>query len=363
MLPTVSTLPAPALDVLPRLPKSWSALSWRQLCDCWQCKMQYGGNADVARAAALLSLCGLEPSRQNREAHDTVTGEAVYTLQDGDGRPFTVTPRELSQMARQALPWFDYPYGNPGKEAVKDDGGKVIEEAIAPVPGYVNPDFRDAMVLPEETVVVGGHRIMTGTEWQAMSKKPRNVHHFSLPHVACCNLTWQQYRTLQSIAPQLFHDGTSDDDVIDLQAQFMAYCLVPARQPSVTADPFAPPHDFTYDSERAEQAVAFWKKLLASEEKMASTLFHILFQVYQTALSYYAKVFPLLFNGSGKHDPLQDALTGETRTLNAVMKYQGYTRPEEVYAEDMPNILSTLNTMAEEARQIEQMNAKIKRKR
>jgi hypothetical protein len=91
-------------------------------------------------------------------------------------------------------------------------------------------------------------------------------------------------------------------------------------------------------------------------------LFHILFQVYQTALNYYAKVFPLLFNGGGKEDPLQDALTGETKTLNAVMKYQGYTKPEDVYAENLPVILSTLNTMAEEAKQIEQMNAKMKRR-
>jgi hypothetical protein len=44
---------------LPKLPGSWSELSWQQLCDCWQVKQRYGGHADVARAAALLQLLGM----------------------------------------------------------------------------------------------------------------------------------------------------------------------------------------------------------------------------------------------------------------------------------------------------------------
>ena len=36
---------------LPSPPQSWSELTWQQLMDCWQVKMRYNGNADVARVA------------------------------------------------------------------------------------------------------------------------------------------------------------------------------------------------------------------------------------------------------------------------------------------------------------------------
>ena len=365
MISTPSTLPVPQPAVLPELPKSWSALTWQQLCDVWACKMRYGGNADVARAAALLALLGLTIDRSASKArrlllqgrkngqltmdvpqYDPVTGEQRYVLCVGEnadgmhGAVYTVTARELSQLARQALPWFDYPYGDPGKEAVKDDNGKVIEEAVDPVRGYVNTEWRDAMALPEETVTVSGLC-------------------FALPQVACNSLTWQQYRTLQATASGLFDEGASEEEIIGRQAEFVAHMMVPASKEQQSDDRFSPKHRFLYDADRAEQTVEFWRDQLPQ----VPALFHILFQTYQTAMRYYEQVFPMLFNGGGKQDPLQDALTGEVRTLNAVMHYQGYTKPEDVYAENLPVILSTLNTMAEEAKQIEQMNARIKSKK
>ena len=340
---------------LPPLPKSWSDLTWQQLTDCWQVKMRYGGNADVARAAALLGLLGMEC----RGALDSVngTGEPLYGLRGKDGSLWTVTARELSQMAKRSLPWFDYPYGDPGEPVVKDERGMVVKEARPPVRGYVGP-MRDALALPVETIRVGRRT-------------------FALPQVACNNLSWQQYRSLQATAPQLFAEGASEETVLGLQAQFLAHCLVPRSLALLDTNGgsirFRPHWEYTYDSVRAEGLVAWWRKKLAasssrhnditvSRQDTAVILFHICFQAYQTALSYYAQVFPLLFNGGGKSDPMQDALKGETQTLNAVMKYQGYTKPEDVYAENLPIILSTLNTMAEEAKQIEQMNARIKRK-
>lgn len=327
------------------LPSSWSGLSWRQLCDCWRCKMRYGGNADVARAAALLALLGLEavrfPGNEN-----TLTGEKTYTLRDGDGGLWTVTARELSQTAKAAMPWFDWPYGDPGKEAVKDDNGKVVEEAVDPVRGYVNPDWRDAMALPEQEMEVDGVL-------------------FALPSVACNNLTWQQYRALQALAPQLFREGNSDGEAMELQAEFLAQMLVPARDNGNTADRFAPKHDFTYNTDRAEQTVVFWKKRLtvAVPGGSAAVIFHICFQCYQTALTYYAAVYPLLFNDDGKNSKMQDALQGEVGTINTVMKYAGYAEQQQVYDSNLPFILDILNTMTKEAKQIEAMNAKIKSKK
>ena len=65
----------------------------------------------------------------------------------------------------------------------------------------------------------------------------------------------------------------------------------------------------------------------------------------------------------GSHaDPLHTALTGEVGTINAVMKYQGYASPQEIYDTNLPIILGVLNNMTKEAKEIEKMNAKIKRK-
>lgn len=344
-LPNHTNVSAP--ERFPALPKSWSALTWQQLNDCWQVKMQYGGNADVARAAALLELCGLTSvvitKSRNHEItkgrYNERTGEAAYQLRDGDGRLWAVTPRELSQMAQQALPWFDYPYGDPGKEAVKDDNGKVIEEAVAPVRGYVS-EMRDAMILPQQELEVDGML-------------------FALPQMACNNLTWQQYRSLQALVPMLFQEGISEEDALDLQAQFLAQILIPARDTRSLTDPFAPSHAFVYNTERAEQTVGFWRDLHSS---LTSVLFHICFQTYQTAITYYAGAYPLLFSDD-KKDTMTDALQGEVGTINTIMKYAGYAEQQQVYDSNLPFVLDILNKMTKEAKEIEQMNARIKSKR
>ena len=298
---------------------SWSGLTWRQLCGCWRCKIRYGGNPDVARAAALMELMGLEVGSREPGAgsQDAVTGEPLYRLRDGDGGLWTVTPRELSQAAKAALPWFDWPYGDRGDEAVKDEGGKVIKEARDGVRGYVNPGWRDAMMLQEETVDVA-RRPLPAALWRKR---------FALPQVACNNLTWQQYRSLQAITPQLFQEGLTEEQAIDLQAQFLAHSLVPRSLALLDTGGnsirLRPHWEYTYD----------------------------------------AAVYPLLFSDDGKKGRMQDALQGEVDTINAVMHHAGYTSQQEVYDSNLPFILGILNAMAKEAQQIEAMNARIKSKR
>lgn len=349
------------------LPASWSELTWKQLTDVWRCKMQYGGNGDVARAAALLALLGITTCRHADMSEKT--GEAVYTLVEKNGRMWTATPRELAYMAKQTLMWFDYPYGNPGEKEEKDDKGKVIKERREPVHGYVGP-MHDALALPCDYVLVSGFKVQVSSNAKRSFLKPKAwnlkpAKHFALPQVACNNLTWQQYRSLQAVVPQLFNDGISDEQAVQLQAQFLAHCLVPRSfalmDSSGKSIKIRPHWVYEYDTERAEHLVVWWKKRLKPETSV-SILFHICFQVYQTAVGYYSKVFPLLFSGSGNSDSLQDALTGEVNTINSIMKYQGYTDPQQVYDTNLPIILGVLNNMTKEAKEIEKMNSKIKRK-
>ncbi len=329
-------------NTLPPLPHSWSELSWQQLCDCWRAKIRYGGKADVARVAALLSLCGCSVCR--RAACSEETGENVYILRGRDGSLLSVTPREAAQLAMQAIPWFDYPYGDPGEKEVTDEKGRVVKPRREGVAGYVGP-MRDALALQRERLEVDGVT-------------------FALPQVACNNLTWQQYRTLQTLAPQLFAAGITEEQTVGLQAQFLAHCLVPARDRTPDTDRFAPAYIFRYDVERAEQTVAFWTKRLkvVDARKNMQYLFHVCFQCYQTALTYYASAYPLLFSEGEKSDPHADALKGESGTINAIMMKANYVNQQEVYDSNLPFILDILNTMAKEAKEIEKMNAKIKRK-
>lgn len=347
---------------LPPLPSSWSALTWQQLCEAWAVKQHYGGNADVARAAALLALTGC--TKICPATVSSITGESVYVLSDGEGRRWTVTPRQLADAARQALPWFDYPYGDPGEEPRKDGKGKVVKEGRDPVRGYVSP-MRDALVTPCETVTI-------------------RRRHFALPQVACNNLTWQQYRSLQGIAPQLFAAGITDEQTLAVQAQFLAHVLTPRTIAFFDTNGGSirlhPHYEYRYNAGQAEGVAAWIESIMRKESRRLDrhkatavlplgkpssrlhTLFHVCFQAYQTALSYYAASYPLLFQDGGKSDPLKDALTGEVGTINTIMKYAGYAEQQQVYDSNLPFVLDILNTMTKEAKEIEKMNSKIKRK-
>ena len=70
----------------------------------------------------------------------------------------------------------------------------------------------------------------------------------------------------------------------------------------------------------------------------------------------------MLFEGGGKHGPMNDALQGEGGTVNTIRKYSGYSEQQQVYDSNLPFVLDILNTMTKEAKEIEAMNAKIKHK-
>lgn len=340
------------------IPRSWSALTWKQLCRMWHVKMHYVGNADVARAAALLALCDVKRVRKSKVA-DVRTGEHVYSLRDGSGTVFTVTARALAQMAKASLSWFDFPYGDPGEREEKDGDGKVVKPGRMGVDGYVS-DMRDTLIIAEEHVTVRGKR-------------------FSLPQLACNNFTWQQYRSLQNIAMQLFTEGTGDNEALHAQAQFLAHSLVPRSLALLDTTGgsvrIRPHYEYRYNAEQAEGMVKFWErrlrkaavsllldKRMTSHRTNAVVLFHICFQAYQTALSYYSQAYPLLFDDSGKHGTIRDALQGEVGTINTIMKYAGYAEQQQVYDSNLPFVLDILNTMSREAKEIEKMNSKAKMK-
>ncbi len=351
----------------PSLPTSWSELTWQQLCQVWDVKQRYGGNADIARAAALLTLTLGSRFKVQGSRVDDRTGELVYYLQletrNQKPETYVATPRELAWMAKEALAWLDFPYGDPGEKEERDEKGKIIKERREAVSGYVS-NMHDAMILPSDYIVVSTaqivmptHRHNVITEWFQRR--------FALPQPACANLTWQQYRALQGITPQLWQEGLTEEQFLDLQAEFLAHILVPRS--FALLDTYGgsirirPHYEYRYNAEQAEGLTKWWRKKLVKNAQ-CSVLYHICFQTYQTALSYYAASYPLLFQDGGKDDPLKDALTGEVGTINTIMKYAGYAEQQQVYDSNLPFVLDILNTMTKEAKQVEEMNRKIKRK-
>lgn len=351
---------------LPTPPKSWSELTWEQLNDCWQVKLRYGGNPDVARAAAWLVLCKLTDDPYNpQETHDPRTGETLYPLRSADGRQWKTTARELAHFAKKALPWFDYPYGDPGEKEVHDDKGKVIKKRRKAVNGYVSP-MHDAMNLPIEEIRINAFEFTAKDVKTVWWRRFFPSRFFALPQVACNNLTWQQYRSLQATAARIFSGDVADEEALNLQAQFLAHILVPRSFAVLDTDGGSirvrPHWEYNYNVGQADDLVKWWEKGLITHTAQCSTLFYICFQVYQTAVAYYSNVYPVLFQDNGKKDPLRDALTGEVGTINSVMKYAGYAEQQQVYDSNLPFVLDILNTMTKEALEIEKAQSKIKKK-
>ena len=369
---------------------SWSQLTWQQLCQLWEIKQQYGGNPDVASVAAFLALRHLHVD--GKASASDVTGEYIYTLKDKDGKSWTVTPRQLAHYTRQTMTWFLYPYGDPGEKEERDDKGKVVKEHRDAHIGYVSP-MRDAMMLPVEYIAVRGLRVLpfgsssnlkpqcSKFNVQCSMFKVQRTKHFALPAVACNNLTWQQYRALQNIVSQLFSEDITEEQAFELQAKFLANILTPRS--FALLDTFGgsirlrPHYEYRYNADHAERLAKWFEKKMKSENTSllqkqfppslrgragVGLLFHICFQTYQTAINYYTLSYPLLFSDSGKKDSLRDALTGEVGTINTIMKYAGYAEQQQVYDSNLPFVLDILNTMTKEAKEIEKMNSKIKRK-
>ena len=339
------------MTAIPPLPKNWSELTWQQLCDMWAVKMRYASNADVARVVALLTLVSGRKFQVSSWGYNPVTGEQQYILETRNLKPGTyvvMTARELAYYAKQAIPWFDWPYGDQGDPAERNEKGKIIKERREGVKGYVS-EAQDMMMLPIGELTMGRK--------------------FKLPDPACMNITWQQYRTLQNIIPDLFREGVSEEEQLSLQAKFLAHILTPRSfalfDTSNGTFKFRPHYVYVYEATRGQKLEAWWRRRLQndihhSSFSMASVLFHICFQCFQTALSYYAITFPYLFT-SGKNVH-RDALSGEVGTVNAVMMEAGYTEQQAVFDSNLPFILDILNNMAKKAEEIEKMNSEIKRK-
>lgn len=111
---------------------------------------------------------------------------------------------------------------------------------------------------------------------------------------------------------------------------------------------------YNYCSVAAEERVEDFKSA-------PSWLFAVTYQLFQSCQAQYKKDFPFLFKEYSDTDG-KSALVMEVGTINAVQKYAGFTNAQSVYDQNSMFIFKFLDSMAEEAKQIEDMNLKMKMK-
>ena len=111
---------------------------------------------------------------------------------------------------------------------------------------------------------------------------------------------------------------------------------------------------YNYCSEEAEKQVRKFKTA-------PLWLFSVTYQLFQSCQALYKKDFPFLFKEYSDSDG-KSALVMEVGTINAVQKYAGFSDPQSVYDQNSIFIFKFLDSMAEEAKQIEDMNKKMKSK-
>ena len=92
------------------------------------------------------------------------------------------------------------------------------------------------------------------------------------------------------------------------------------------------------------------------------SLFPILYQLFQSSLLQYQTMFPHVFSSSGGKGGADNPIVSELGTLNAVMKYQGYTTQQEVYDTNALFVFKIIDSMTREAKEMEKANKRASRK-
>lgn len=306
---------------------AWSDLTWNQLFDVWGLYLRFA-ETDGARLRAEV-WCLLNQKRP--------TGNVRWNEERG--------VREIELIPRTGRKWDrvkrkDVRDKHSAWVSLPEWTDRVIKETkFLEAPFGTDENTGDGLMeIPAKEVKIGGIR-------------------YKLPSALITDLTFEQYTNMEA---------QTDDAAI-----FLSYAIVPSRwawtERVGESWRFRLHRTFEYNSKVAEEVEKRFRKAIDKTAKNGNdalfiqVLHKICLQHLQSCMRYYARQFPDLFRDSGKREK-REPLIATVGTMNAVMKYNGYTRQQEVFDSNAIFILEILNTMAKEAHEIEKMNAKIKKK-
>lgn len=199
---------------------------------------------------------------------------------------------------------------------------------------------------------------------------------FKAPSDLMTNLTYHQYSTAQTLLTGYWNTLKLIDTLIERNASRSAIHLQMAKvrsyQCQFLSALFNPSYIeketvkegktiqvnrrvWLYDSSQTKENEHLFRSV-------SDRMFPVMLQFFQSVQTYFSYIFPDLFT-TGKGVEGKDILKIEVETVNAVMKYQGFKDYNEVYDSESVRILGVLNTMSKDAKQIEEMNRKMKSKR
>lgn len=314
---------------LPAPPSDWNSLSYPQLL-CIHRLMKKSYSIPDMKLRVLMMLCGLTTFK--RGFHDEEEGGGVSYHFRRTGWWHRLFGPVFSMASWEVCYWIDRYLG------------------------FLDEPLR-LLSLPFRHVRVG---------WRK----------YKAPDAQMVNLTYEQYGNAQRYligcweAKRILAENEElkeseriklYEEVMRCRAGFLSHLFTPPSfrllDQRHQATRFSPQVVYHYDAERAEHMIPRFMRM----DRKDDTLFDICSQFFQSCQARYKEDFPFLFKEYGGSED-RSALVMEVDTVNAVLKYAGYTSQQEVYDSNSVFIFGFLNNMAHEAKQIEEMNAKMKHK-
>lgn len=310
---------------LPAPPNSWNALTERQLIDIHEL-MASGMTETEYKLKALLTLLDLEVLKRAEKQDD---GTFTYSFRR---RGWKHRNERLGMQSWEVCCWID----------------RYLR--------FLDEPFRLTR-LPFQHIKIGRKK-------------------FKAPDALMMNLTYEQFGNAQRylvafwdasrMVDSLQRNGASieallnaESQALGFQAGFLAHMYVSCswrifeQRSGMTC--LKPSRVYTYNSEEAERNVGYFRTA-------PRWMFDVTYQFFQSSLTIYKRDFEHLFKEYDDENG-KSALVMEIDTLNAVMKYAGYTDQQTVYESNVGFIFGFLNSMSHEAEEIEKMNTRIKSKK
>lgn len=312
---------------LPSPPKSWNELSARQLMGIHRLRRK-GYSPEEFKLRALLLLLGLKILQRADKQDD---GTFVYKFRRRGLWPW-LRREELCMRSWEAQYWIN----------------KYLT--------FLDDPFQRTMAA-----------------WDFKRVRGRK---FRAPDSLLLNMTYQQFGNCQrqlinswnaaKMASTLVENGATRKAVKEqlrradkARAAFVSHMFVSGRRQLLErkedSSYLSMKRVYRYDQRSAQRHAKLFRRA-------DPVLFDVCYQLFQSTLSYYKEMFPMLFKEHDGGDG-RSALTIELETVNVIKRECGYESQQAVYDANAVFIFEDLNMLATRAKQMKDAEARMKAKR
>lgn len=199
---------------------------------------------------------------------------------------------------------------------------------------------------------------------------------FKSPETLMVNVTYEQYGNAQRFLVEYWELMQQAEELISEKDKCKelkeVYAKADKSKAHFLSTMLCPPSIQTYVTDesgtyKSNREVWIYNANQADENaylfkgKKCNVLFEIMVQYVQSCLGYYKEAFPDLFT-SHKGNNNKDFLVMEADNINGIKKYAGFRNYQDIYNSNMFFIFGVMNNMCKEAKEIEEMNKKMRRK-